>query len=296
MKKKKNIFLIIFLCLFLSLTVTMRADSGWDGDYDSGSSWDSGGSSWDWGSSSSDHHWSSSNRHDRVDSADDLGSAFLIMGVFFTICIVITAVIITTQKNKNNQNRFNNNTNDIQYNFGYDINKIKEILPGFDANEFRTSTFDIYKKIQIAWMDFDYDTLKELTTNELYNLYKSELIALKAKKQKNIMENFSLLNFRVTDIEKGTDDVSIKVRMNVMCKDYVVDQNNTVMRGNKNRMVTYDYEMTFTKGLKTKDNKCPNCNAPLENVQTSTCPYCGSTVISDNHDWVLSKKQVKSQR
>lgn len=293
MKKKRNIFLILFVCLFLSLAVTIRADSGWDGDYDSGSSWDSGGSSWDWGSSSSDHNWGS-NRYDRVDSADDLGSAFLIMGCFFVICIVITVVILSTQKGKTNQNN-QNRTNNIQYSSTYDINKIKEVIPNFNENEFRAKAFEVYKIIQESWMNFDYDTLKKYTTNELYNLYKSELIALKAKKQKNIMENFSLLNFNIIDMEKGEDNVSIKVRMNIMCNDYVVNQNSNIVRGNKST-VMYNYEMTFTAGLNAKDNKCPNCNAPLENVQTSTCPYCGSTVISDNHDWVLSKKQVISQR
>ncbi len=43
-------------------------------------------------------------------------------------------------------------------------------------------------------------------------------------------------------------------------------------------------------------NKCPNCNAPLENVQSSVCPYCNSTIINSQHDWVLSKKEMIRQR
>ena len=143
---------------------------------------------------------------------------------------------------------------------------------------------------------FYYDELKKYTTNELFNLYKSELTALKVKKQKNIMSDFSLMNFNITNMEKGINDINIKVRMTVSCLDYVVDKDENVVRGTKSRKVIYNYEMTFTKGLDEKNNKCPNCNAPLDNVTTSTCPYCNSTVISSNHDWVLSKKQMISQR
>ena len=48
--------------------------------------------------------------------------------------------------------------------------------------------------------------------------------------------------------------------------------------------------------VKLKDAKCPNCGAPLENVNSSKCPYCDSTIIGENYDWILAKKQVLSQR
>ena len=110
------------------------------------------------------------------------------------------------------------------------------------------------------------------------------------------MSDFNLEEFSIKNMEKGTDDISVKIHMTVSCLDYVVNKNDEVVRGTNKRKVVYKYEMTFTKGLNIKDNKCPNCNAPLENVTTSTCPYCNSTVISTNHDWVLSKKQVINQR
>lgn len=295
MKNKKKMFLIIFTFLFLSLAITIRADSGWDGSYDSGGSWDSGsswnsGSSWDSGSSWSGGSHSSSGSHYSGNSS--LGS----MLVVYIIIIFIIIFVIISKSNKNiMKNKPSKNINDVFYEVPYSIDNIKKVLPDFNLDTFRVEIYEIYKKIQVAWMNFDYETIEKYTTNELYNLYKSELTALNLKKQQNIMEDFELLDFSLFNIEKGTKDISIKVRMKISCKDYVVDSNKKVIRGNKNSVV-YDYEMTFTKGLSTKDNKCPNCNAPLENNVTSTCPYCDSVVISDNHDWVLSKKRVISQR
>ena len=71
-KKLKFIVILIALSVLSLHFIPSRADSGWDSDYDSGSSWDLGsdwdsGSSWDndydydWGSSSSD--WGSSSSY-----------------------------------------------------------------------------------------------------------------------------------------------------------------------------------------------------------------------------------------
>ena len=64
----------------------------------------------------------------------------------------------------------------------YDPNKLKEILPDFDENEFRQKAYDIYQKVQVAWMNFDYDSMRKYVTDEMFNMYKSQLTTLKVKK------------------------------------------------------------------------------------------------------------------
>lgn len=276
MKKYKKIFGIIFMCLIVFFAVNLKADSGWDGSYGGGgSSSSSGGSSW---SSSSGGSYSS-------------GSDNPIINII--VLIIFVYIIYKSMTKAKTQNKV---TTDMKYKISpIKIEVIKEVLPDFDKNQFRQTTFKIYKDIQEAWMEFDYETLKENTTNELYNTYRSELIALKAKKQKNIMKDFELLDFEIVDMEKGIENISLKIRALIKCYDYVIDKNEKVVRGTDKRKVVYNYEMTFTKGLNENNNKCPNCNAPLEKENTSICPYCNSTVINTNYDWVLSKKQMISQ-
>ena len=155
--------------------------------------------------------------------------------------------------------------------------------------------FAIYKKIEVAWMDFDYESLRKYTTDELYNQNHSQLIALQVKKQKNIMKDFELKSFEIVGMERIENTITLKVRMTVECFDYVVDKEGKVVRGTDRQKMVYDYEMTLVKGMDTKINKCPNCNAPLENVNSSVCPYCDSVIISNNYDWVLAKKQMINQ-
>ena len=42
--------------------------------------------------------------------------------------------------------------------------------------------------------------------------------------------------------------------------------------------------------------RCPNCGAPIEVNSAGVCEYCGSKVVGENTNWVMSKKEKISQR
>ncbi len=271
MKKKLCYGLFFLLCIFVIQVLPAYADSGWHGSY--GGSHSSGRRP-----SSSRYHSSSSLSGD----IDTLIPTFVIIGVVVFICVLASKKQQTGEKI----------AKQVQ---PYDINKIKQILPHFDKNAFRMQVFMMYKEIEVAWMNFDYETLRKYVTDELYNQNHSQLIALQMKKQKNVMKDFELKAFEVVGMERVEKTIALKVRMTVECKDYVVDKENKVVRGTDKQKMVYDYEMTFVKGMDTKGNKCPNCNAPLENTNSAVCPYCDSVIISENYDWVLAKKQMVNQ-
>lgn len=307
MKKKINIFIIIIL-LFSIFAQVVRADTGWDGDYggggysDYGGGWDNdydydygggsyGGGIYHGGGNHGGTYHGGGNYDGKNISTDGIpGFIIALIVILIVICFLgyvkewidyrpfPTPIPITTPMYKIM-------TED----------EIKSVLPDFNMETFKSTAFEIYKNLQIAWMDFDYDTLRKFTTDELYNMYHSQLVALSVKKQKNIMKDFTLDGMDIIGMEHNEKSISLKVRATIRCYDYVVDENMNVVRGNSVSKVTYNYHMTFVKGLGNKDNKCPNCNAPLDNNRSSVCPYCGSTIISDNHDWVLSKKEIKGQ-
>ena len=281
MKKVSYTFIVVLLllgCVFK--IVPAHADSGWDGSYSGGdsSSWSGGSSSWNSGSS-----WSSGSSYSSSGDLDDFAVVIIVV-----VVIMVIAFVLASKKN------ISSGVN-IPRAVPYDMDKIKEALPDFNKEEFRMQTFSIYKNIQEAWMNFDYETLRKYTTDALYNLYHSQLIAFNVKKQKNMMKDFELKAFEVVDMERVENTIAFRVRMTVECKDYVVSKDNKVVRGTDKNTMGYHYEMTFVKGMDTKVNKCPNCNAPLENVNSSVCPYCDSVIISSNYDWVLAKKQMISQ-
>lgn len=284
MKKREKIIFIVLVCLCLLFPIrTLSADSGWDGGYDSG-----GSSSSDWGSSSSD--WGSSSSYGTTSGSYSLDSLDpLALAIAFAVIIFV--FIITT--------RTSSRTMVASTTLGklnpYDKDKLQKFLPEFEEEKFKEEAYELYKTIQTSWMNFDNETLKNCVTDELYNTYSAQLSTLKVKKQTNIMKDFKLLDSNIIGMEIKEKVVALTLKMRVECYDYVVDKEGKTLRGNDKQKVIYEYAMTFNKGISDKPNKCPNCNAPLANVNSSKCPYCDSNIINDSYDWVLAKKQVLSQ-
>ena len=281
---KKKHFLISFLLLlvlgFSINFITIKADSGWDSDYDSGGSWDSdydSGGSWD---SSSSHSSSSS---------DADGLKFIFIVIFMIIGI------IRSSKNKKKITYHNN----VTYSKETISEKIiKKSISDFNENDFLNKAYNSFIDIQNAWSEFDYDLLQKLLSDELFNTYKSQLKTLNIKKQKNVMEGFERNWIGITNFNHNDGKSTIVVTLDVSFYDYVIDKDKNVVRGKDNIKINNVYELTFISNKKTEnkvDKKCPNCKAPLEDNVSNVCPYCKSKIVHENYDWVMSKKQIKGK-
>ena len=161
-----------------------------------------------------------------------------------------------------------------------------------NRNEFEITLYNIFVGIQNAWMNFDYDALSKLCSNELYNSYKSDLEILKIKNGQNIMSDFTLHELIINSVEKNNDDIIIKTYLNVIFKDYVIDtKTNNVIRGQKYQPLNNKYRLEFTKKINVVSN-CPSCGSKLEDIKDNKCPYCNSIIINNNNNYVLSHKEI----
>lgn len=294
-KIKKLLLSILLITLGFSLIyVPVKADSGWDYDYDSGGSWDSGsdwGSGWD---SDYDYDWDYSSGGG---SYSDSGGGF---GVVI-IAVIIIIIIFSITNNKNKPNGGNGSRNTITKSNNYqdiDISKIIEVDPSVNAAELKIKAFNIYKDLQTAWMNFDTDTIRKLTTDEIYNMYSTQLGTLKLKKQKNIMTDITLEEAKIIDISKTNKVITTTVYMRVKCYDYVIKETTgETVRGKNNQKVIIEYILSFVKSSENNksEEKCPNCGAPVDIKTSATCPYCDSTLVKDASDYVMSKKTCIGQ-
>ena len=276
MKKNKLwIFLILIVPVLLIIGNTQRvkADSGFDTSYDSGgSSWSSSSSDWSSSSSSSSHSGSSKG------------------GILESVIFIIIIVIVLFNSIKKDGKKM---LRQIAPNI-VPINKIKEYIPNYDYNKFATDRFNDYVEIQNAWMNFDYDTLRNKLTDELYNQYAMQLDTMKIKNEQNIMNNYKLLRTYVTGIKEENGNIEITIQMVISLNDYIV-KNGKVIRGSKNRLVTNYYEMKFVCSKESSSKTCPNCHAPLNNNASQKCEFCGSIITKTGENWVMTKKQTKRQ-
>ena len=275
MKKKFKSLMCILLCIFAVVTtLNVKADSGWDSSYDSGgSSWSSSSSSW---SSSSDY---SSSYSGEADAGDII---FIVLAIFiFAIFIIVYGSKATSTTTSNYR------YNDIS------LEDLQKYLPDKTLEQVKKDVFARFVNIQDAWMNFDYDALREYCTDELYNTYVSQLETLKLKNGQNIMSDYQNLDMKITDITSENNVISLTVYAKIRFYDYVINtKNNKVIRGSKDRLITNNYLMTFV--VKKSDAKsiknCPSCGAPFEHNASGICEYCGSTIIKEADELVLSKK------
>ena len=299
-------WLLVLICVMIPfmLMSPVRADSGWDSDYDSG--WDSG-SSWDsgsdWDSSSSwdddydydyDSDWGSSGSGGSYSSGSGslFGSMFTIV-MFITIVIIIVAASRSKKPNYGNTRYDNSNVmylNTQQY-ADIDESKVTALLPNESLGSLKNMAYKKFIAVQNAWSEFDYDKIRELCTDELYNSYISQLDTLKLKKGKNVMSDFQQNSIKITNVKEEAGNIVVTVYLNVSFYDYVINTvSGDVTRGTNQRKLTNNYILTFVKSKDAVADKCPNCGAPIKGNTSSKCEYCGSTIVTDAKDYVLSKK------
>ena len=313
MKKIVKIASVIVLLISITLLSfkyieNIEADSGWDSSYDSGGSWDSGS---DWGGSSWDNDYDRDNDYDydysggsgysgsSCDTTECKVGAFIgiliTMGMFWGIPILL--VVLSTKNSKIRRQRKEQEIKELFKPMNQEV--VNQIIPNFNIEEFNFKAYQIFYDVQMAWMNFEYDKLKELLTDELYNNYVMQLDALKLKNHKNTMKEFELIEICLNNLKEENDRYIAEVYLNVKFYDYVENiKTRMILRGTPNRKLNNIYKLTF---IRTKDetnnvNECPQCGAPVHGNSNGICEYCKSKLVNDNYDWIMSKKEIVRQK
>lgn len=281
-KKYLKIF-VVLLVLFIPFYISpvVRADSGWDSDYDSGGGWDSdydSGSSWD-----SDYDYGGSSG-----GSGDFGI------VEFIIFVIVIIIVVAAKSGKHSSGR--SYTGPVTLPQYSDITQehLHMVMPNAHIHELKKMAYDNFVEIQNAWMNFEYDKLRELCTDELFNSYHSQLETLQLKNGQNIMSDFTQRDIKIIDVDDVNGDIILTVFLSVDFYDYVINTiSKQVTRGQNHRKISNNYILTFVvkSDYESEDNtKCPHCGAPINHVVSGKCEYCNSTIVKKASKFVLSKK------
>ena len=154
--------------------------------------------------------------------------------------------------------------------------------------------YEIFVNVQNAWMNFDYDSLRKETTDNLYNTYYNQLQSLVLKGQKNVMSDFELVEYKLIKLSKKNSITTVKMELEVKFYDYIVDSSNKVVRGKKRKKVRMLYDLTYVYNEEAIE-ECPNCNAKISK-EDNICSYCKTTIPSIRGKMKLSTKKCIRQR
>ena len=280
----KILLIIIILFIPLYISPIVKADSGWDTSYDSGGSFD-----YDY---NYDYDYDSDYEYHGYYSGGN--SNFFTSSMFFYFMVIVIILLIFSPKemikNPESPNKY------IRYEF-QDISQdlFAKKLPNESMALLKQEMFLHFIETQNAWMNFEYEELRSLCTDELYNSYQSQLETLKLKNGQNIMHDFNCHDIKITNIEEINKEIVLTVFMCIEFYDYVTNtKTKKIIRGNNSKTVLNNYIMTFVKEKDSKNKKskkCPNCGAPNKNITSGECPYCNSTLVTKASRFVLSSKK-----
>ena len=298
MKKFIGWFLVFCLVIALLIPTWSAADVGDFEDYDSG--WDSN----DWGSSSWDSDdWGSSSYGSSYYGSGSIGDSGI---EAFIVLVIVVAVIVSSMKNKNTGVTPTNTTKN-GYASGYIRNEArsKQVAESIRANDkffnddkFISDAKNKFIKLQNAWSEKDWEAIRPIESESLFELHSKQLQGYKDRGQTNKMErisvNFAELVSYAVDNEKET----VVVALNSSMIDYIIDdKTGNVIKGDRETRRTNTYKLSFIrkKGVKTTEGtdevhttNCPNCGAPTRITSSGKCEYCGSVITIGEHDWVLN--------
>jgi len=305
MRRRKYILIILcILALLFSIKIPAKADSGWDYGYDSGGSfgsgsgWNSGGSyDYDWGESSSSGGGINLNSNISI----SVGAIFIGFIIVTGLVILITEIVylLVKRKNKNYNKEFPQAIINDKYYEELKEEQFSKVIKDTTMEELKIQVFEIYKKIQYAWSNFNYDELRLLTTDEIFNMYSSQLNTLELKNQTNVMKEVEKVNVKIISVTNTNGIITVESYLKIDCYDYVIDnQTNKVLRGNDKYKARIEYLITLVKDANNKDSiaKCPNCGAELRMTASGKCKYCNAILVKKTTNYVMSKKECIGQR
>ena len=273
------------------------ADTGFDIDYDFGGS--GGGGGFDFGSGGGGFDFGSGGGFG-FGSGSNLNSNAYLMILLIIVGITILFEVIkrnTGKGREEDQKKIKPNDSTTNCCIWYD--DVENIIPGFNKKEFNKLACEMYVKLQEAWMNFDYETIRSLTTDDLYNSYKTMLESLERKKQKNIVSDIKVYGCNFTNAENEHGKYTVEVELDLAYRDYIVQEKNNdyeLVRGVVNRLDVVCL-ITLVSTEKKETSTCPVCGGPIsKNNQSDKCKFCGNTIVKENYNWLISKKEIVSQK
>lgn len=311
MKKRIRRGLVILAAIILCLTLGAYALAD-AGNFSGGSDW--GGGSSDWGSSSSDwgsssgwdtsSGWSSSSYDDSYTSgstAGCLGGNMFTLVIFILVAIIVIRYLRQAKSNSSGSATYTAANEEP----GLPLDTLKEKDPNFNEQALLEKIGNEYIQMQNAWQAKEWEPMRAIMTDSLYNQMARQLQALIEAKQTNHIDRIAVLETRIVRYAVEGDNDVLVVRLSTRITDYTTDdRTGSVVNGSTTRelYMVYDWKLTRQKDKLTLAQpsvtqiSCPNCGAPLDINHTGKCPYCDTVITLSDHDWALSVIKGISQR
>ena len=166
--------------------------------------------------------------------------------------------------------------------------EIKKYFPDMDEYSLIKDLFNIFVDIHKSLMLFDYDSLKDKCSDELYSSYKSDLKVSDMRKEQFITNDYKLVSGNIDEIRKDKKYIVVKLFLHVSYRKCVINTtNNKTIYGDENEYIHDQYFLEFIISNNHDNIKCPNCGSIIKNNEKK-CSYCKTIINSNYGNFVLN--------
>jgi predicted lipid-binding transport protein (Tim44 family) len=167
--------------------------------------------------------------------------------------------------------------------------------PDFTWDDFRNRVTHVFYALQKAWSERSWGDARPYETDNLYQVHRYWMERYERQKLWNRLDDVNLERIEVARVERDAYFETITVRVYASMRDYIIEEDGTVVGGNLSVARRFSEYWTFIRrsGHKPKaqgsnDSQCPSCGAPLQITQTGMCNVCKSVITTGDFDWVLA--------
>lgn len=159
----------------------------------------------------------------------------------------------------------------------------------------------LFKKlnfIQIARTKYDYDTLKRLCTDKMYNLFANELQMVDEVDLEYHYEDYKLVEMQIYEISSTEKELKIKAAIKANCIFYRESPKGEILDGSKENRTILVHEVEYIKNIDLKDidTNCPNCGAPTKTTTRGKCSYCNTIIKEEFSGWQVSAHKIIAEK
>lgn len=216
--------------------------------------------------------------------------------VFFLIFFTIISDIIkrnqvhTYFKSNVIDNNSTNATTKGKKNIYIDVSKGDlKVFNTEDIDALKDYFYELFISFENAYNNLDYNTMKMVSTEQLYNNYYTGIsLDLKVGK-KRVINNIQKVKVILYEVDSTISKQVASLMIEVSYINYTLNNKGYIVTGNKDKPITEKFDVTFRKDFEKKPiTKCPNCGA---NLTGPKCQYCDS-VIKESEFKISSIKRI----
>ena len=176
--------------------------------------------------------------------------------------------------------------------------RITRDFPEFSYDEMKEKAQNVLTSFLLAVNDFNPGRLTD-GNSELKNKLEHTIAILKNKDQREHFDNIKIHRTEISAYTKKSGRCIITMQTSVQYYHYITDSSGRVISGSKDVLFQSKYETDLIyiqdRALVEGDLgdaeglNCPNCGAPITNLGSKFCEYCGTGVVTYNiHVWSFS--------